>query len=107
LHRLFYRGDEDECWEDLKVAQWMMLDDQVDEFVISKKKKAITSHSQSPSTKYSLDSSLSTAAKECSVIISTSLKQNLSHTILNKCRNHHRVEITMIAMTESDINSGK
>ncbi|MGK3743948.1 MAG: hypothetical protein ACI90V_010807, partial [Bacillariaceae sp.] len=43
-HLLLYQHDLDEVWEDLKTENWMMLDEEAEQFIIRKKRKSVSNN---------------------------------------------------------------
>ena len=43
-HLLLYQHDLDEVWEDLKTENWMMLDEEAEQFIIRKKRKIMSNN---------------------------------------------------------------
>ena len=108
-HCLIYRGEIEETWEDLDTKQWMILDEQMEKFVIARKAKLppvpltdIDSNSPHPS----IGNDVPLTKVKNYVIVQTPMKEKIaSKFLVDRCQRHHRVQISIscvYASTASD-----
>ncbi len=105
-HCLIYRGESDETWEDLDTKQWMILDEQMEKFVIGRKMKNPIVHdsSDSRSTSPHPGSAKAGPIKKTKnyVIVQTPTKEKIaSKFLVDRCQRHYRVQISVNCVYES------
>ncbi len=107
-HCLIYRGEIEETWEDLDTRRWMILDEQMENFVIGRKAKvplpmnstinaATADHSRSSSPHPGGGGVQSAPTKVKNyVIVQTPIKEKISSKFLvDRCQRHYRVQISV------------
>lgn len=86
-HCIMYRQDHDEHWEDLSKEQWMILDEEMEQFVIARKQKRRLEDEQMLQA---------TDAKKIKnwVIVQTPMKSEILRLhLVDRCQRHYRVQI--------------
>lgn len=108
-HCLIYRGDLDETWENLDEKQWLILDEEMEQFVISKRTKDRDSNNNTLITvglNMNLNSgngpiprTLSPVKTKNYIIIQTPMKEMLfAKHLVDRCQRHYRVQISVIQL---------
>jgi len=105
-HCLIYRGESDETWEDLNTKQWMILDEQMEKFVIGRKMKTPMAHDSSDSRSTSPHpDNVKTGhltKKKNYVIVQTPMKEKIaSKFLVDRCQRHYRVQVSVSCVYES------
>lgn len=113
-HCLIYRGEIDETWEDLDTKKWLILDEQMEKFVIGRKAKTYyhddnnqvndssDSRSVSPHPSNNNGTDSSTTKIKNYVIVQTPMKEKLaSKFLVDRCQRHYRVQISVSCVYEA------
>jgi histone-lysine N-methyltransferase SETD2 len=106
-HCLIYRGDLDESWENLDEKQWLILDEEMEQFVISKRTKdreadnntliAVGLNMNLNSGNGPIPRMLSPTKTKNYLIIQTPIKEMLfAKHLVDRCQRHYRVQISVI-----------
>ncbi len=109
-HCLIYRGEIEETWENLDEREWMILDEEMEQFVITRKAKyrdatAMTStgiemNSEGPERSSSMSPSPMKAKNY--VIVQTPMKERIfAKHLVDRCQRHFRVQISVIQVFAS------
>mmetsp|Transcript_1975 Transcript_1975/g.3592 ORF Transcript_1975/g.3592 Transcript_1975/m.3592 type:complete len:1815 (-) Transcript_1975:2526-7970(-) len=107
-HCLIYRGDSDETWENLDEKQWLILDEEMEQFVISKRTKDRDTANNNTLITVGLNMNLafsngpiprvtSPVKTKNYLIIQTPIKEMLfAKHLVDRCQRHYRVQISVI-----------
>jgi len=106
-HCLIYRGEIDETWENLDEKKWLILDEEMEQFVITRKAKNRQSDSNglistganmniNPRSEHIPNSQSPVKAKNY-LLMQTPMKEKLfAKHLVDRCQRHHRVQISVI-----------
>ena len=109
-HCLIYRGEIEETWDDLDQREWMILDEEMEQFVITRKAKyrqpdngeELGMHPTDTNTP-SRDVSASPLKAKNYLILQTPMKEKLfSKHLVDRCQRHHRVQISAMQIFASN-----
>lgn len=106
-HCLIYRGEIEETWENLDEKEWLILDEEMEQYVITRKAKHQHSESSgliSTGANLNLDHvsdpiprSQSPMRAKNYLILQTPMKEKLfAKHLVDRCQRHHRVQISVI-----------
>lgn len=111
-HCLIYRGDIDESWENLDEKQWLILDEEMEQFVISKRSKdRDTDNNQLLTVGLNMNLNagtvpvprvLSPVKVKNYLMVQTPMKEMLfAKHLVDRCQRHFRVQISVIQVHSS------
>ena len=113
-HCLIYRGEIEETWEDLDKKKWMILDEEMEKFVIARKRKfrmnGNAENEMTPLIAGSNDSAvlcepITPVKVKNYVIVQTPLKEQiLAKHLLERCQRHYRVQISVSQIYPNNVN---
>jgi serine/threonine protein kinase len=110
-HCLIYRGEIEETWENLDDREWMILDEEMEQFVISRKAKYCQPESDDfVSTGEALgvnptNRPPSPMKTKNYLILQTPMKEKLfSKHLVDRCQRHYRVQISVKQVYEYSNN---
>ncbi len=105
MHCIIYRGEIEETWINLNDKNWMILDEQMEKFVIGRKVKyksnPVSSDSRSTTPQPTNDPA-PVAKSKTYVIVQTPMKEIISSKfIVDRCQRHYRVQVSVSCIYES------
>jgi len=114
-HCLIYRGEIEEAWEDLDSKRWMILDEEMEQFVIARKRKFRANNSASNGIhsliaggheNLALCEPITPVKVKNYVIVQTPLKEKiLAKHLLERCQRHYRVQISVSQIYSNNNNA--
>ena len=105
-HQIIYKSDLSDAWEDLSKLQWMILDQEFEQFIISKKSAKTGGTASAPfGTPVGPSVTQQSMAKNY-LLVQNYVKEALeARKMIIRCQNHCRVQVAVVPCDATEIAS--